>query len=103
MDINSVRAAETTEGGLDKVAEVTAWRDSKLFSAAERVALEYAEAITHTDRQVDDALFAKVKKHFNEPQIVELTAAIALENFRSKFNPPLGVEAQGFCLVPPRK
>jgi hypothetical protein len=29
-----------------------------------------------------------------------LTAAIALENFRSKFNPPLGIEAQGFCLIP---
>jgi alkylhydroperoxidase family enzyme len=79
-----------TEGGLDKVAEVLTWRESKLFSEAERVALEYAEAITYTDRQVDDALFAEVKKHFTEAQIVELTAAIALENFRSKFNPALG-------------
>ena len=47
-------------------------------------------------------LFAEVKKHFTEPQIVELTAAIAFENFRSKLNPTLGVEAQGFCLVPKR-
>ena len=91
-----------TEGGLDKVAEVLTWRDSKLFSASERVALEYAEAITYTDRQVDDALFAELKKHFTEAQIVELTAAVALENFRSKFNPPLGIEAQGFCMVPKR-
>ena len=29
-------------------------------------------------------------------------AAIAFENFRSKFNPPLGIEAQGFCMVPKR-
>ena len=91
-----------TEGGLDKVAEVLSWRDSKLFSRAERVALEYAERITYTDQQVDDALFAELKKHFSEPQIVELTAAVALENFRSKFNPPLGIEAQGFCVVPAR-
>ncbi len=91
-----------TEGGLDKVADVLTWRESKLFSAAERVALEYAEAITYTDRQVDDALFAELKKHFTEAQIVELTAAVALENFRSKFNPPLGIEAQGFCMVPKR-
>jgi alkylhydroperoxidase family enzyme len=89
-----------SEGGLEKVAEVLNWRDSKLFSPAERVALEYAERITYTDRQVDDALFAEVKKHFTEAQIVELTAAIAMENFRSKFNPPLGIEAQGFCMVP---
>jgi alkylhydroperoxidase family enzyme len=88
-----------TEGGLEKVEEVLNWRDSKLFSPAERVALEYAERVTCTDRQVDDALFADLKKHFTEAQIVELTAAIAMENFRSKFNPPLGIEAQGFCLV----
>jgi alkylhydroperoxidase family enzyme len=91
-----------TEGGLDKVAEVLTWRDSKLFSPAERVALEFAEAVTYTDRQVDDVLFAEVRKHFTEAQTVELTAAIALENFRSKFNPTVGVEAQGFCLVPRR-
>lgn len=91
-----------TDGGLDKVAEVLSWRESKLFSEAERVALEYAEAVTYTDRQVDDGLFAKVKRHFTEAQIVELTAAIAFENFRSKFNPTLGVEAQGFCMVPKR-
>ena len=88
-----------TDGGLEKVAEVLNWRDSALFSPAERVALEYAERITYTDQQVDDALFAEVKRHFTEAQIVELTAAVALENFRSKFNPTLGVEAQGFCLV----
>lgn len=89
-----------TEGGLDKVAEVLNWRASKLFSASERVALEYAERITYTDQQVDDALFAELRRHFSEAQIVELTAAIAMENFRSKFNPPLGIEAQGFCVVP---
>ncbi len=91
-----------TEGGLGKVAEVLTWRDSTLFSEAERVALEYAERITYTDRQVDDALFAEVKRHFTEAQIVELTAAVAFENFRSKFNPTLGIEAQGFCMVPKR-
>jgi alkylhydroperoxidase family enzyme len=92
-----------TEGSLEKVAEVLNWRDSKLFSPAERLALEYAERITYTDRQVDDAFFAELKKHFTEPQIVELTVVVAFENFRSKFNPPLGIEAQGFCMVPKRK
>ena len=51
-----------SEGGLEKVAEVLNWRDSKLFSPAERAALEYAERITYTDRQVDDALFAELKR-----------------------------------------
>ena len=64
------------------------------------VALEYAERMTITGQNVDDALFARLKQHYSESQIVELTAAIALENFRSKFNPALGIEAQGFCLLP---
>jgi alkylhydroperoxidase family enzyme len=102
MDINSARAAEAN-GSMDKVAELLTWRDSTLFSDAERVALEYAERITYTDQQVDDALFARLKQHYTEAQIVELTAAVAFENFRSKFNPPLGIEAQGFCMVPKRK
>ena len=90
------------DDGEEKMAEVATWRESKLFSDMERVALEYAERITFSEQKVDDALFARVKEHFNEAQIVELTAAIALENFRSKFNPTLGVEAQGFCLLPRR-
>ena len=78
------------------------WRDSPLFSEAERVALDYAERMTITGQKVDDALFGQLKRHYNEAQIVELTAAIALEDFRSKFNPALGIEAQGFCLIPQR-
>ena len=78
------------------------WRDSTMFSEAERVALDYAERMTITGQKVDDALFAQLKQHYSEAQIVELTAAIALENFRSKFNPALGIEAQGFCLIPQR-
>lgn len=91
------------EGGAEKLGEVLAWRDSKLFSPMERAALEYAERITTTGQKVDDALFTELKKHFTEAQIVELTAAIAMENFRSKFNPPLGIEAQGFCMVPTKR
>ena len=90
------------EGGHAKLAEVSNWRDSKLFSDMERIALEYAERITYTDQTVDDAFFARIKQHFTEAQIVELTAAIALENFRSKFNPSLGVASQGFCMLPGR-
>ena len=90
------------EGGEAKLGELADWRGSRAFSELERVALEYAERITYTEQKVDDELFARVKQHFGEAQIVELTAAIALENFRSKFNPSLGIEAQGFCLLPGR-
>ena len=65
----------------------------------ERVALEYAERMTITGEKVDEALFARLRAQFGEAQIVELTAGIAIENFRSKFNFPFQVEAQRFCII----
>ncbi|MEK7387655.1 MAG: hypothetical protein AABZ83_14545 [candidate division NC10 bacterium] len=83
----------------EKIARVAQAATSALFSASERAALEYAEAMTVTGRTVDDALFARLRTHFSEAQLVELTAAVALENYRSKFNTALGIEAQGFCVL----
>ena len=91
------------DGGEAKLAALETWRDSTIYTDAERLALEYAERMTITGQKVDDAFFAKLKQQFSEAQVVELTAAIAIENFRSKFNPPLGIEAQGFCLVPQKR
>jgi alkylhydroperoxidase family enzyme len=98
MDINASRGmqAGATE---DKVKSVAEAATSPFFSELERVAIAYAEAMTITGQRVSDDLFARVRKHFTEAQIVELTAAVALENFRSKFNVALGVEAQGFCVL----
>jgi alkylhydroperoxidase family enzyme len=88
------------EEGEAKVRELADWRESTLFSEPERVALDYAERMTITGQKVDDELFGRLKQHYSEKAIVELSAAIALENFRSKLNPALGIEAQGFCLIP---
>ena len=83
----------------DKVRQVEQWADSELFTDVEKVALEFAEAMTITGRRVTDDLFTRARTHFSEAQMVELGAAIALENFRSKFNPAFGIEAQGFCVL----
>ena len=76
---------------------------SRHYSAPERAALAFAEAMTITGQKVTDELFAEARRHFSEAQVVELTAAVALENFRSKFNVPLGVESQGFCFLEDRR
>jgi alkylhydroperoxidase family enzyme len=83
----------------EKVRAVATAATSDHYSEAERAAIAYAEAMTITGQRVDDALFARVRASFDEPQIVELTAAVALENFRSKFNVALGIGAQGFCQI----
>ena len=84
----------------EKVREVPTWRESARFSPMERAALEYAEAMTITGLRVSDELFARVRSFFDEAQVVELSAAVALENFRSKANVALQVQAQGFCPLP---
>jgi alkylhydroperoxidase family enzyme len=83
----------------EKIRQIERWASSPLFTEEERVALEYAEAMTVTGRRVTDDLFTRARAHFSEPALVELTAAVALENFRSKFNVALGIEAQGFCII----
>ncbi|MBM3620860.1 MAG: carboxymuconolactone decarboxylase family protein [Alphaproteobacteria bacterium] len=102
MDINASRVMQAETDGEEKMHNVARWRDAPVFSEAERLALEFAEKATITGQRVEPELIAKLKKHFDDSQIVELSAAVALENFRSKFNVPLGVEAQGFCIVPAR-
>ena len=83
----------------EKVRAVERWAERDLFSEREKLALEYAEKMTITGERVTDDLFQRARRHFSEAEIVELTAAAALENFRSKFNVALGVESQGFCIL----
>jgi alkylhydroperoxidase family enzyme len=73
------------DDGEAKIREAANWRESTLFSEEERLALDYAERITITGERVDDDLFARLKAKFSEAQIVELTAAVAVENFRRAF------------------
>jgi alkylhydroperoxidase family enzyme len=84
------------------VRDLANWRASSVYSEVERLVLEYGERMTITGQSVDDALFARLREHYSEAQMVELTAGIAMENFRSKFNAPLQVAAQGFCMLPGR-
>jgi alkylhydroperoxidase family enzyme len=63
------------------------------------LALAYADGMTISGRDVSDDLFAQLRRHLSEQAIVELTVHVAFENFRSKFNHALRIEAQGFCRI----
>lgn len=58
--------------------------------------LDYTVAMTNTPVEVSDGLFTNLRQHFDEAQLVELTAAIAWENYRARFNHAFGIESQGF-------
>ena len=102
IDIN---AATLLKRGvaMDKVEALQDWRESDLFSDLERDALDYAEAMTRSDREVDDALVSRLKHYFDDDGLVELTGLIAFQNMSSKFNSALDVPAQGFCRIPSAK
>ena len=99
VDINSMMLAKRA-GSMARVEALERWRDSELFEPRERVALEYAEAMTDSNRRVTDELMQRLKAGFDDDAIVELTGLIAFQNLSSKFNSALDVPAQGFCHVP---
>jgi AhpD family alkylhydroperoxidase len=99
VDINSATLVKRGVS-IEKVSVLNGWRDSLLFASDECLALEYAEAMTVSGRGVDDTLRARLKQHWDDDAIVELTALIAFQNLSSKFNAALDVAPQGFCNLP---
>ena len=99
MDINSAVGRE--QGITDEqLAELTSFESSTHFNALEKAILRCAEGMTHNPAEVVDAVFEELKQYFNTAQIVELTAMIAFENFRARFNRALHIESDGFCELP---
>ncbi len=101
VDINSSTLAKRA-GSMAKVEALEHWKKSDLFSSEEKVVLEYAEAVTYSDRQVSDELMERLHNFFDQDSIVELTGLIVFQNLSSKFNSALDVPAQGFCQLPPK-
>ena len=92
----------------EQIANLGNYRSDFNFSDEERLVLEYADRMTQTPVEVPDALFMRLREIFNEAELVELTSAIAWENYRARFNHALGMEAEGFsrgkfCPLPDRE
>jgi AhpD family alkylhydroperoxidase len=96
IDIGS---AESQEAGVtaEQVAALHEHETSDAFSETERLVLDYAVAMSRTPLAVEDALFARLRAGFSDEQLVELTATVAWENYRSRFNHAMGIKAHGFA------
>jgi alkylhydroperoxidase family enzyme len=79
-----------------QLLDLPTYQESPAFSELEKLVLRYAVAMTHTPVEVSDELFAELRNNFEPRQMVELTAAIAWENFRARFDHAFGLEAEGF-------
>jgi len=95
IDIGSwiARSEGVTEQELRHFHE---YRESDLFSELDRLVIDYAAGMTSTPVDVSDDLVAALRAHLSDEQLVELTNAIAWENWRARFNWALGIGSQGF-------
>jgi alkylhydroperoxidase family enzyme len=90
-----------------QLLDLSAFETSSAFNDVEKLVLHYAVAMTQTPVEVPDELFASLRRHFDPRQMVELTSAIAWENYRARFDHAFGIEAEGFsagavCALPAR-
>src|SRR5262245_53088722 len=84
MHSKDARAAGETE---QRLYVLDAWRETPLYSERERAALEWTEAVTRiADGHVPDEVFARVREHFSEQELVSLTIAIIATNGWNRLN-----------------
>src|SRR5215207_5074947 len=95
VDIGSILGKEL---GItdDQLRALPRYRESAAFSPLEKLVLEYAVGMSGTPATIPDHLFEELRGYFDEAQLVELTAAIAWENHRARFNHALGMGYGGF-------
>lgn len=80
----------------DELRDLLDYRASDRFTELEKLVIEYAEGASRTPVEVSDELFDRLREHFDEAQLVELTSVIALENYRARFNWAMGIQSEGF-------
>jgi AhpD family alkylhydroperoxidase len=90
----------------EELRAIPRYRQSELFSERDKVALDYTVAVMRTPVEVTDELFARMKEHFTDEQLVEITALLTVVNL-DRFNAAFGIGAAGFsegmvCVPPDR-
>jgi uncharacterized peroxidase-related enzyme len=77
--------------GVDRILD---YREHPEFDEKDKLVVEYAIAAWEQPNRIGDGLFARLREHFTEAQIVELTLRITLCGFFNKFNDALGIEEE---------
>ena len=90
----------------EELIALARYQSSTLFTDREKAALDYAVAVMRTPVEVTDELFARMRAHFDDRQLVEITALLTLVNL-DRFNAAFGIGSAGFsdglvCVPPDR-
>jgi AhpD family alkylhydroperoxidase len=90
----------------DELLALPRYRQSDLFTEREKLALDYTVAVMRTPVEITDELFAQIKEHFTDQQLVEITAHLMVVNL-DRFNAAFRIGSAGFsqgmvCVLPDR-
>ena len=93
-----VRHAVGVKAGIPaaKLAALSRYETDPAFSERERAALSFAEQVTRGDRPVSDECGTRLRRHFSESEVVELTFIAGFQTFASKFATAFDLSPQGF-------
>ena len=80
----------------EKILGLANHNDCDAFSKLEKLAFDYALALSATPAEVPDELLEALRAELSEKQLVELTAVVAFENYLARFNRGFKIEAMGF-------
>ena len=86
------RLAREVGISIEELTDLNNYQESSLFSQLEKDVLSYVEAVTATPVRVPDDLYTRLETQLSPAQMVELTSAIALENFSARFNRAFEIE-----------
>ena len=93
-----IRRAVGVKAGIpvEKLNALDSYQESPHFTAREKAALEFSERITRDDLKITDECFAKLREHFTEPEIIELTFINGFQTFACKFAKAFQIAPQGY-------
>lgn len=89
---HNIKSAARWGIGDAKLDAVWDYESSPLFTEAERAAFDLARCASLVPNTVDDALFARLKRHYTAPEIVEIVSVVSLFGWLNRFNDTLGTE-----------
>jgi alkylhydroperoxidase family enzyme len=79
----------------EEIADLDRVAQSEAFDPALRAALLYAEAMTRDAHRVDGKLFAEMKRHYQDSEIMEITSVVGLTNYWNRFTTALRIDLSG--------
>ena len=93
-EAHSLVAAKIHDVSQEKLDAIWDYHSSPLYSEAERVALDFALAAGSVPNAVDAELFARIRLHWSEEQIVQILGAVCLYGFLNRWNDSMATDLE---------